>query len=116
MRETGDWRNNGRALRVLIEGAVDRLPDDVRAVFVLREVQRLTTAEVADVLDLSPAAVRTRRSWARLAVRQEVARLAAPVARGLFRFYRPRCDRVVAGVLARLANAAVSRTGAKCMS
>ena len=72
MRETGDWRNNGRALRVLIEGAVDRLPDDVRAVFVLREVQRLTTAEVADVLERSPAAVRTRRSWARLAVRQEV--------------------------------------------
>src|SRR5687768_13104272 len=40
-------------LRGLLEWAIDRLPDGARVVFVLREVEGLSTAEVADALGIS---------------------------------------------------------------
>jgi RNA polymerase sigma-70 factor (ECF subfamily) len=49
--------------------AVDRLPDSCRAAFVLRDLEDLTTAEVAEVLGIEPAAVRQRVHRARLLLR-----------------------------------------------
>jgi RNA polymerase sigma-70 factor (ECF subfamily) len=49
--------------------AVDRLPDTCRAAFVLRDLEDLPTAEVADVLGIEPAAVRQRVHRARLLLR-----------------------------------------------
>lgn len=48
---------------------LDRLPEPYRAAFVLRDLEELTTAEVAQVLDLDPAAVRQRVHRARLMLR-----------------------------------------------
>ena len=70
------------------------LPDD-REVFVLRVVEGLGTCEVAECLGVSDV-VKTRLSRRRAALRQRlVGRTGAPEA---FRFYRSRCDRVVAPV------------------
>ena len=49
--------------------AVDRLPETCRAAFVLRDLEDLSTAEVADVLGIEPAAVRQRVHRARLLLR-----------------------------------------------
>jgi RNA polymerase sigma-70 factor (ECF subfamily) len=49
----------------IVEGLVDELPTLYRTVFVLREVQQLSTAEVADLLELTPEAVKQRLSRAR---------------------------------------------------
>jgi RNA polymerase sigma-70 factor (ECF subfamily) len=90
-------------LRGLLEWAIDALPNGMREVFVLREVEGLSTSEVAESLDVSEDVVKTRLSRGRAALRRvllERTGLAAPDA---FRFYRPRCDRVVAHVLTRLA-------------
>jgi RNA polymerase sigma-70 factor (ECF subfamily) len=86
----------------LVEAAVDTLPDGAREVFMLRDVEGLTTAEVSECLAVSEDVVKTRLSRARAALRRELyerAGLAAPTA---FSFQRPRCDRIVAAVMERI--------------
>ena len=48
---------------------VERLPEPYRAAFVLRDLEELPTAEVAELLGLEPAAVRQRVHRARLMLR-----------------------------------------------
>ncbi len=92
----------GGELRALLEWAIDRLPDGAREVFVLREVEGLSTAEVADSIGVSEDVVKTRLSRARAALRRDLLERTGATAPEAFRFYRPRCDRVVAQVLARI--------------
>ena len=91
-----------REIGALVETAVDRLPDGAREVFVLRMVEGMNTAEVAAALDVSEAVVKTRLSRARAAVRRDLSGRLETAAAATFRFLRPRCDRVVAAVLARI--------------
>jgi RNA polymerase sigma-70 factor, ECF subfamily len=89
-------------LRELLEQAIDALPDGAREVFVLREVEGLSTADVAAALTVSEDVVKTRLSRARAALRRSLYERTGATAPEAFRFFRPRCDRVVAQVLARI--------------
>ena len=89
-------------LRVLLESAIDTLPDGMREVFVFREVEGLSTAETAECLGVSEDVVKTRLSRGRAALRRVLLERTGATAPDAFRFERPRCDRVVAGVLARI--------------
>ena len=91
-----------RELGALMESAIDRLPDGAREVFILRTVEGMSTAEVVAALDVSEAVVKTRLSRARATLRRELSAQTEAVASSTFRFLRPRCDRVVAAVLARI--------------
>ena len=91
-----------RELRELIEWAIDTLPDGAREVFVLREVEGLSTADVADCLGVTPDVVKTRLSRGRAALRRILLERTGATATDAFRFYRPRCDRIVAQVLTRI--------------
>jgi RNA polymerase sigma-70 factor, ECF subfamily len=53
--------------------AIDALPPEFRQVFVLRDIEELSNAEVAEVLDISVAAVKSRLHRARLKVRNRLA-------------------------------------------
>jgi RNA polymerase sigma-70 factor (ECF subfamily) len=90
-------------LHVLLEWAIDSLPNGMREVFVLREVEGLSTSEVAECLEVSEDVVKTRLSRARAALRRLLLERTGATAHDAFRFYRPRCDRVVARVLERIA-------------
>jgi RNA polymerase sigma-70 factor (ECF subfamily) len=90
-------------LRELLEWAIDTLPDGMREVFMLREVEGLSTAEVAECLGVSEDVVKTRLSRGRAALRAALLERTGATAPEAFRFYRPRCDRVVAAVLERIA-------------
>lgn len=50
--------------------AVEGLPPNLRVVFLLRDIEGLSTRETAEVLDLSETAVKTRLSRARLRLRE----------------------------------------------
>ena len=56
-------------LRGLLEWAIDSLPNGMREVFVLREVEGLSTAEAAECLAVSEDVVKTRLSRGRAALR-----------------------------------------------
>jgi RNA polymerase sigma-70 factor (ECF subfamily) len=90
-------------LQGLLEWAIDSLPNGMREVFVLREVEGLSTMEVADCLAVSEDVVKTRLSRARAALRRLLLERTGATAPDAFRFFRPRCDRVVAHVLDRIA-------------
>jgi RNA polymerase sigma-70 factor (ECF subfamily) len=91
-----------RELGALLESAVDALPDGAREVFVLREIEGLSTSETAESLGISEDAIKTRLSRARGALRRDLFERAGLAASNAFRFERPRCDRVVAAVMARI--------------
>jgi RNA polymerase sigma-70 factor (ECF subfamily) len=93
-----------RELATLIESAVDRLGDGYREVFMLRQVEGLTTAETAQVLDVSEDVVKTRLSRARIALQRDLRNQAGDAAASAFTFGLSRCDRVVAAVMAEIAD------------
>ncbi|MBS2020938.1 MAG: sigma-70 family RNA polymerase sigma factor [Deltaproteobacteria bacterium] len=55
-----------------IDAAVKTLPDDYRTVFLLKDVDGLSNEEIADALELSVPAVKSRLHRARLALREQL--------------------------------------------
>jgi RNA polymerase sigma-70 factor, ECF subfamily len=58
--------------RSKLDQAVDNLPHNLRVVFLLRDIEGLSTKETADVLNMTETAVKTRLSRARLRLREEL--------------------------------------------
>jgi RNA polymerase sigma-70 factor (ECF subfamily) len=88
--------------RKLIEARIDGLPDRLRAVFVLRAVEDMSVEETAAALGIPQATVRSHFFRARGLLREALARDFDNAAASAFSFDGARCDRIVAGVLARL--------------
>jgi RNA polymerase sigma-70 factor, ECF subfamily len=84
--------------------AIDAMPDGMREVFVLREVEGLSTSEAAECLGVSKDVVKTRLSRGRAHLRRLLMERTGATAPEAFRFYRSRCDRIVAQVLAKIAD------------
>ena len=57
-------------LKQVLDRAIGALPVNYRSVILLRDVEELSTAETAQILDLTEDVVKTRLHRARLAVRQ----------------------------------------------
>lgn len=60
-------------LREQLELALEALPESLRVVFVLREMQGVSTADTAEILGLSESAVKVRLHRARLRLRELLA-------------------------------------------
>ena len=69
----GPWqpadRLERREVRKLVRDAIERLPESYRIVLVLRDIEELDTAEVAERLGVTTAVVKTRLHRARQALR-----------------------------------------------
>lgn len=57
-------------LRAVVRGAIDELPESYRTILLLRDIEERSTEEVADLLELSIANVKTRLHRARQALRE----------------------------------------------
>ncbi|MCB0358935.1 MAG: sigma-70 family RNA polymerase sigma factor [Bdellovibrionales bacterium] len=57
-----------------LKGAIERLPEEYRTVFVLRDVQGLSNKEVGELLSLSVPAVKSRLHRSRLMLRRRLRR------------------------------------------
>jgi len=91
-----------RELQVLLRDAVEVLPDPLRAVFCLREIELLSTEETADALGLTVENVRVRLHRAKRSLRQTVDDRIGREVRRLYLFDGARCDRQVENVFAAL--------------
>ena len=89
-------------VRKLIEARIDMLPDVFRPVFMLRAVQEFTVEETAAALGIPEATVRTRFFRARSLMREGLSLDLDLAYEDVFAFDGERCDRIVAGVLARI--------------
>ena len=90
-------------MKVILESAIESLPDGLREVFMFRQVEGMSTTETATCLVISEDLVKTRLSRARAALRRDLIDRMGDAAATSFTFLRPRCDRVVAAVLDRIA-------------
>jgi RNA polymerase sigma-70 factor (ECF subfamily) len=61
-------------MRDILCGVIDELSPDFRVVFVLRDVEGLSTEETAEAVGISEAAVKSRLLRARLKLRQKLDR------------------------------------------
>ncbi|HSD50320.1 MAG TPA: sigma-70 family RNA polymerase sigma factor [Candidatus Methylomirabilis sp.] len=79
-----DWSQTPEAdllsqeTREVLSKAIDSLPDQYRAVLVLRDVEGLSSEEVAQVVGDSVPAVKSRLHRARMALREELTRHLGP--------------------------------------
>ncbi len=90
-------------LRALLETAIAGLPQSYRLVFVLREVEGLSTAETAETLEVTEETVKTRLHRGRALLREELFQRAGIATSSAFEFHLSRCDRIVKNVLERIA-------------
>jgi RNA polymerase sigma-70 factor (ECF subfamily) len=60
-----------------LEIAIRKLPDDYRPVFILRDVDGLTSREVGKILDLTVPAVKSRLHRSRLMLRRKLSKFFA---------------------------------------
>jgi RNA polymerase sigma-70 factor (ECF subfamily) len=90
-------------LRRALEHAIDALPPEFAAVFMLRAVEGLSIAETSESLGIRPETVKTRFHRARKLLRQQLAGRFEEVVPTAFEFAGERCDRIVATVLDRVA-------------
>ncbi len=71
---SGDRHAMNNELRETVFGAINRLPDEYRIVFMLRDVDGLTNKEVGEILGLSIPAVKSRLHRSRLMLRRKLQR------------------------------------------
>lgn len=86
-------------LRVVLEAAVDSLPEIYRSVFVLRDIEGMSTIETAESLDISEDVVKVRLHRARARLRKEIYAQTGAVTASAFEFMGTRCDNMVAVVM-----------------
>jgi len=91
-----------RELTRLLHDAIDVLPAVYRSVYVLREVEGLSTEETAACLGIEQGTAKTRLHRARARLREQLERKAGASVREAFGFGAARCDALVAHVLARI--------------
>src|ERR1700675_2913968 len=89
-------------IRRLLEEAVEKLPDAYRTIFMLRDVEDMSTTDAAEVLEITEDNVKVRLHRARALLRKS--RTARPVweRKEQYSFHAVRCDRVVKNVFERI--------------
>ena len=95
-------------IREFLERAVDDLPDTFRIVFILRDIEEMSTEATAEQLSLKPETVKTRLHRARRLMRTAVEKRLAATFSELFPFDGARCDRMADRVIGRLRNSGVA--------
>jgi RNA polymerase sigma-70 factor, ECF subfamily len=99
-------------LRRLLEEAVEKLPDAYRAIFILRDVEDMSTTDAADALEITEENVKVRLHRARALLRKSLYARAGMERKEAFDFHAVRCDRVVKNVFERIQQLALKTENA----
>jgi RNA polymerase sigma-70 factor, ECF subfamily len=98
-------------VRRLLEEAVEKLPDAYRTIFILRDIEEMSTTDAADVLEITEDNVKVRLHRARALLRKSLYARAGMERKEAFNFHALRCDRVVKNVFERIQKQALKREG-----
>ncbi|HLH90099.1 MAG TPA: RNA polymerase sigma factor [Xanthobacteraceae bacterium] len=91
-----------RELRVLLERAIDELPEAFRTVLVARLIEGMSIEETAELFGILPETVKTRLHRARRLLKEAMEKHIGPAMGDAFPFAGRRCERLTEKVLARL--------------
>jgi RNA polymerase sigma-70 factor (ECF subfamily) len=89
-------------IRRLLEEAIEKLPDAYRTIFMLRDVEDMSTTDAADILEITEDNVKVRLHRARALLRKSLYVRAGMERKEAFNFHARRCDRVVKNVFERI--------------
>jgi RNA polymerase sigma-70 factor (ECF subfamily) len=89
-----------KELKAILENAVSTLPEKYRMVFVMREIQEMSTNETMEVLNLGESNVKIRLNRAKEMLRNELSGYYK--SNQLFEFNLIRCDRIADFVMSRI--------------
>ncbi len=89
-----------KELKIILEKAVAELPEKYRLVFVMREIQEMSTSETMEVLELGESNVKIRLTRAKEMLREELSSYYK--SNQLMEFNLIRCDKVVNFVMGKI--------------
>lgn len=92
----------GKQMRALLEAAIDNLPQAYRSIFVMREIEEMSTVETAESLGVTEEVVKTRLHRARAMLQTDLYARAGATTPAAFEFHLSRCDRVVDGAMTKI--------------
>lgn len=84
----------------VIEASLGKLPQHFRLTFTLREINRLSVAETAEVMKTSQANVKVRLNRAKSLLRKEIEKMYEP--EDIYAFNLVYCDQIVEAVMAKI--------------
>ena len=96
-------------VRSLLEEAVEKLPNAYRTVFMLRDIEEMSTSDTANALQISEENVKVRLHRARALLRKSLYARAGMERKEAFNFHAVRCDRIVKNVFERIQKQASTR-------
>ncbi|HEY4198768.1 MAG TPA: RNA polymerase sigma factor [Mucilaginibacter sp.] len=89
-----------KELKTILEDAVSALPEKYRMVFVMREIQEMSTNETMEILSLGESNVKIRLNRAKEMLRNELSSYYR--SNHIFEFHLTRCDRIANYVMSRI--------------
>lgn len=98
--KTPEQNTINNELRYYLETAIDSLPEKYRTVFMMREVEKISTNETAKCLNLTEVNVKVRLNRAKEILRNKLSEVYNDVE--VFQFLGVRCDRIVENVMRKL--------------
>lgn len=84
-------------LKIILEKAVDNLPDKYRTVFVMREIEGMSVSETSTCLNLTESNVKVRLNRAKETLRKNISKFYKK--EEVFSFKLHKCDKIVSYVL-----------------
>jgi len=84
----------------VLENAIHEIPEDYRIVFTLRELNGLSVAETADVLNITESNVKVRVNRAKTMLQKEIKKMYSP--KEIFEFNLIYCDGMVEKVMTKI--------------
>lgn len=96
--ESPDFDLNNKELKAILEGAIDKLPENLRSVYIMREVEHLSVHETSQCLEISEENVKTRLHRAKAILKDELYKRSKGDIE-LFRFGDQRCEKVMIAVM-----------------
>jgi RNA polymerase sigma factor (sigma-70 family) len=89
-----------KELKTILENAVSALPEKYRMVFVMREIQEMSTNETMEILSLGESNVKIRLTRAKEMLRNELSSYYR--SNQLFEFHLTRCDKIANYVMSNI--------------
>jgi RNA polymerase sigma-70 factor, ECF subfamily len=91
-----------REIQLLLERAIDELPEAFRTVLIARVIEEMSVQETADLLGIRPETVKTRLHRARSLLKDALEKRVGSVFTDAFPFDGQRCERTTSTVFQRL--------------
>ncbi len=89
-----------KELNNVIEAALNKLPEDYRITFTLRELTGINVAETSELLNITTSNVKVRLNRAKMMLRKEIEKIYSP--QDIYEFNLIHCDKIVNAVMKKL--------------